>query len=334
MTNDDNPLFTSVFIGNRGVGKTSILSAMYMALDNANLPCGLSLLPTTEDEFQLLKSKWREMKRHIKSQTFGATIQKPLYQGSQGFTNHDFVLKDSNASDGIPIRIWDTKGADTAHTDNTLIEKVAQSFVVMCAVDSTFLMECDADVNEEMNETLSIKHILERALNKNGNGILSVFFLLTKCEKYMKSMSSQQVMAQKFNQEFHSVLELLRKHKIAVNYLPVQTMGCVELARIVECDDGSWSQQFQVMLGKEFDASDAVQPLSLLLQDVITIIDLITQRQWEERPWWEVLWDTITFTEAPASLRGLVQAIAKHFGKPKDWRTNRDGELAEVVPVE
>ena len=333
MTND-NPLFTSVFIGNTGVGKTSILSAMYFALDDANLPCGLSLLPKTEDEFRLLKGKWQEMKRHIRSQKFGATIQKPMYQGSQGFTNHDFVLKDSNADDGIPIRIWDTKGGDTANTDHKLIETVAQSFIVMCAVDATFLMECDSDVNEEMNETRSIKQILERALSKDDNGILSVFFLLTKCEKYMKDNASQQAMARKFNQEFRSVLELLRKREIMAHYLPIQTMGCVELARIVECSDGSWSQQFQVTLGKEFDASDAVQPLSLLLQQAIYILDLIIQQQWEDRPWWEKLWDVITFKDAPASLLGLVQAIFEHFGAPKDWRTNKGGELAEVIPVD
>lgn len=335
MTND-NPLFTSVFIGNTGVGKTSILSAMYMALDDANLPCGLSLVPKTVDEFQLLKDKWREMKRLIRSQEFGSTIQKPMYQGSVGFTCHDFVLTENPYDDngGIPIRIWDTKGGDTACTNSELIETVAQSFIVMCAVDATFLMECDSDVNEEMNETRSIKQILERALNKADNGILSVFFLLTKCEKYMNNDASKQKMAAKFNKEFRSVLELLHKKEIMAHYLPIQTMGCVELARIVECRDGSWSQQFQVTLGKDFDASDAVQPLSLLLQQAIYILDLIIQQQWENRPWWEKLWDTITFKDAPASLLGLVQAIHEHFGAPKDWRSNQGGELAEVIPVE
>lgn len=331
---EENPLFTSVFIGNTGVGKTSILSAMYMALDDANLPCGLSLLPKTEDEFRLLKGKWQEMKRHIRKQTFGSTIQKPLYQGSEGFTNHDFTLTDNQASpqDGLPIRIWDTKGGDTADTNSALVGKVAQSFAVMCAVDSTFLMECDSDVNEEMNETRSIKQILERAL-KQEHRICAVFFLLTKCEKYMKTESSRQLMADKFNAEFHSVLELLRQQGIMVHYLPVQTMGCVELARIEECPDGSWVQEFQVVLGKGFDASDAVQPLSVLLQLTIQLLDLIRQEQWSNRSLWRWLIDTITFQDAPARLDGLVQAIAEHFGAPKDWRTNRGGELSEVVPV-
>ena len=60
---------------------------------------------------------------------------------------------------------------------------------------------------------------------------------------------------------------------------------------------------------------------------------MIRQRQWANRSFWEVLWDTITFTDAPARLDGLVQAIFEHFGAPKDWRTNRNGELAEVVLV-
>lgn len=118
-----------------------------------------------------------------------------------------------------------------------------------------------------------------------------------------------------------------------VHYLPVQTMGCVELARIEECDDGSWSQEFQVVLGKEFDGKDAVQPLSLLLQLSVSVFDLLRQKAWADRPWWEVFWDTITFQDAPARLDGLVQAIAEHFGEPKDWRTNRNGELAEVILV-
>lgn len=331
----DNPFFTSVFIGNTGVGKTSILSAMYMALDDANLPCGLSLLPKTEDDFQMLKNKWLEMKHHIRKQVFGATIQKPLYQGSKGFTKHDFVLTGNPDDDqsGLPIRIIDTAGGDTAKTDHTLIEVTAKSFIVMCAVDATFLMECDSDVNEEMNETRSIKHILEKALAQEDNGILAVFFLLTKCEKYMKDDASRQAMADKFNKEFRSVLESLHQKEVMAHYMPVQTMGCVELARMEECEDGTWSQNFQVVLGKEFDASDAVQPLSLLLQMCIHILDMIRQKEWADRPWWEVFWDTITFQEAPERLDGLVQAIHDHFGPPKDWRTNEGGELAEVIPV-
>lgn len=337
MTENNDPLFTSVFIGNTGVGKTSILSAMYMALDDANLSsCGLSLLPKTEDEFQLLKGKWREMQSHIRKQTFGSTIRKPLYQGTKGTTNHDFVLSgnttDPNA--GLPIRIWDTEGGYTAKTNPALIAKVAHSFVVMCAVDATFLMECDSGVNEEMNEVRSIKQILERALNQQDSGILSVFFLLTKCEKYMRSDSARNQMATKFNTEFRSVLELLRQKHVAVHYLPVQTMGCVELARIEECEDGSWSQEFQVVLGKTFDYTDAVQPLSLLLQLSLCILDMIQQQQWDDRPWWKILWDTITLKDAPARLDGLVQAISDHFGDPKDWRTNRNGQLAEVVLVD
>lgn len=336
MTDNNDPLFTSVFIGNTGVGKTSILSAMYMALDDANLPAGLSLLPKTEDEFQLLKNKWQEMKRHIRKQGFGTTIQKPLYQGSKGCTNHDFVLTGdpSDNDSGLPLRIWDSEGGYTANTDASLIEKVARSFVVMCAVDSTFLMEFDdPGINEEMNEVRSIKQILERALNRQDNGILSVFFLLTKCEKYMKTDDSRNRMAGKFNEAFRSVLELLRQKDIMVHYLPVQTMGCVELARIEECDDGSWTQEFQVVLGKEFNAKDAVQPLSLLLQLSLRMLDMIQQKQWEDRPLWERLWDIITFQDAPGRLDGLVQAIAEHFGEPKDWRTNRNGELAEVILV-
>lgn len=34
----------------------------------------------------------------------------------------------------------------------------------------------------------------------------------------------------------------------------------------------------------------------------------------------------------PVKLDPLVRAIADHFGAPKDWRTNRNGELAVVEP--
>ena len=329
---EDNPLFTTTFIGNRGVGKTSLLSAMYMALDDANLPCGLSLITKTPDEFLLLKKKWQEMKHHIRKQEFGATIQRPLYQGSQGFTCHDFILtgNPSDDSTGIPFRIWDTAGGDTANANVELVNTVANSFAVMCAVDATFLMECDSDVNEEMNEVRSIKQILNRALEQD-NRIRTVFFLLTKCEKYVQTPAGRDDMAQKFNEGFRSILKFLHQKKVNVFYLPVQTMGCVELARMEECDDGTWSQVFQVSLSKKFDASDAVHPLSLLLQICIYILDLVQQEEWENRSIWEKIWDTITFKEAPAQLGGLVAAIADHFGQPKDLRTNKGGDLSEVV---
>lgn len=332
--NSENPFFTTVFIGNRGAGKTSVLSAMYMALDEANLPCGLSLVPKTPDEFNLLKGKWREMNRFIRKQAFGLCIQKPLYQGSMGFTSHDFLLTgdSSKEDDGLPIRIWDTAGGDTASANQQLIDTVAQSFSVMCAIDATFLMECDSFVNEEMNEVRSIKQILECALNNQESRVMAVFFLITKCEKYMQDDAKRQKLADKFNNEFHSVLQFLRQRRIAVHYMPVQTMGCVELARIEEEDDGTWNQEFQVIMGKGFDARDAVHPLSVLLQLCIQKLNEVIQDEWRNRTVWEKIWDAVTFQEAPKELGGLVRAIADHFGAPKDWRTNRNGELAVVEP--
>lgn len=332
--NTENPFFTTVFIGNRGAGKTSVLSAMYMALDEANLPCGLSLVPKTTDEFNLLKNKWREMNRFIRKQTFGVSIQKPLYHGSMGFTPHDFILTGdpSQKDDGLPIRIWDTAGGDTASVNQHLIDTVSQSFSAMCAIDATFLWECDSVVNEEMNEVSSIKQILERALSNQESHVMAVFFLITKCEKYMQDDAKRQKLADKFNKEFHSVLEFLQQRRITVHYMPVQTMGCVELARIEEEDDGTWNQEFQVIIGKEFDARDAVHPLSILLQLCLVILDDACQREWKYRPLYKKFWDAITFKDAPERLDGLVKAIADHFGAPKDWRTNRNGELAVVEP--
>lgn len=331
--NSENPFFTTVFIGNRGAGKTSVLSAMYMALDEANLPCGLSLVTKTPDEFNRLKNKWREMNRFIRKQTFDVCIQKPLYQGSLGFEYHDFLLTGdrSDENDGLPIRIWDTSGGDTASVNQHLIDTVAQSFSVMCAIDATFLMECDSVVNEEMNEVSSIKQILERALSNQESLVMAVFFLITKCEKYMQDDAKRQKLADKFNKEFHSVLEFLQQRRIAVHYMPVQTMGCVELARIEEEDDGTWNQYFQVIMGKEFDARDAVHPLSVLLQLCIQILDYAIQTVWDNRTPWEKLKDWLRGRKRPV-LDPFVRAIADHFGAPKDWRTNRNGELAVVEP--
>ena len=330
----ENPFFTTVFIGNRGAGKTSVLSAMYMALDEANLPCGLSLVPKTTDEFNLLKNKWREMNRFIRKQTFGVSIQKPLYHGSMGFTPHDFILTGdpSQKDDGLPIRIWDTAGGDTASVNQHLIDTVSQSFSGMGAVDATFLWECDSVVNEAMNEVCSIKQILKRALNNQESRVMAVFFLITKCEKYMQDDAKRQKLADKFNKEFHSVLEFLQQRRIAAHYMPVQTMGCVELARIEEEDDGTWNQYFQVIMGKEFDARDAVHPLSVLLQLCLQILDYATQTEWDKRTPWGKLKDWLMRRKRPVKLDPLVRAIADHFGAPKDWRTNRNGELAVVEP--
>ena len=68
------------------------------------------------------------------------------------------------------------------------------------------------------------------------------------------------------------------------------------------------------------------------LQLCVVILDDACQREWKDRPLYEKIWDAITFKDAPERLDGLVKAIADHFGAPKDWRTNRNGELASVEP--
>ena len=321
MSNQDAEV---IVIGNRAVGKTSLLASMYMYMEKNGLASIEGMTFKAEDDFEYKKlvEKWNELKTHIQENQFSSTLEIP-YDGTVAlFTPHWFEFRRTNKMKKISsqkISFTDTKGGATNTLDQKLISRVNKSFVVFCVVDAAVLMECDDNENDTRNCPLEIKRILQRVL-EDGDNIQpqACLFILTKCEKYMNTDNDRNELAERFNKIFKPVLAYAETMNYPLYYLPVQTMGCVEFSHI---DPIKEEMIFNVLplSKKPFAPKDVVFPLVFLMLCLLHVMEKKQERRGliTRILGWLLGWEE-DFTSYYNELR-------QKLGNPTDFRSNLKG---------
>lgn len=319
----ENELDIIVF-GNQAVGKTSLLSSMYMQMEAQGVTScnGMTFAPIDSDLFNTLRNKWIELRKKIRENEFTSTLVVP-YQGTATFDEHKFAFTTRGKCQ--IVNFVDTKGANTGESDPTLIKRINESFFTICVVDAAVLMECDDIDNEELNSPMAIKRILMEVLDDGDHRQpISCFFTLTKCEKYMQTEAERNRMAKRFEEIFRSVLDYAAEKRFPLFYLPVQTMGCVEFSRI---DPITREMRFKTV-NKEFQPVDVIFPLAHLLKVFLYIL----HRRQQNRSWYEALMDWWYDLQEDYNL--YYNSMISKVGDPIDFRGNNYGHANNLEPMD
>jgi len=308
-----------IVIGNRAVGKTSLLSAMYMYMEQEGLASIGDMTFTAEDdsEYKVLVEKWNEMRRHIKTTQFTSTLNIPYSGTVATFNEHRFAFKTKKNSQTISF--VDTKGGATSSLDANLIKRVNESFMTICVVDAAVLMECDEVENDERNCPKEIKRILQNVIEDGDNlQPKCCLFILTKCEKYMGDDRNRHVLANRFNKVFKTVLGYAKEKSFPLYYLPVQTMGCVEFSHINPINE---EMIFRVLpLEKHpFAPKDVVFPLVFIMLWL-----LYTMEEGQKK--WNILWKGMAWLFGwKEDFTAYNNQLRHRIGVPTDFRSNMEG---------
>lgn len=310
--------FEVIVFGNRAVGKTSLLSSMYMQMEAQGVTdCNGMKFSTLENgEFNILRDKWTELQNAITENEFTSSLVIP-YNGTIAlFTEHPFEFKTEKYQQ--IIKFIDTRGDATGQTDANLINRINESLLMLCVVDASILMELNEAKNEELNCPVTIKKILSDVLGDGDDKQpVSCMFILTKCEKYMHTLEERNRMAARFEKIFSPVFIYAAEKHFPLYYLPVQTMGCVEFSRI---DPITEEMKFKTV-NKAFKPVDVIFPLAYLLK---TLLIHLNKRQ-EEAPWWWKVMYYWLFNMKEKNFSAYYENLRKKLGNPIDFRGNRQG---------
>ncbi len=300
----NKPLEVIVF-GNIAVGKTSMLSSMYMEMEAQNVTsCNGMTFSATSDEFNVLRKKWLELRERITQGAFALPLDMDYQPTISKFNEHSFEFKTRGKNQRV--NFVDTRGGLTDSSDSELIKRVNESFLTICVVDASILMGCNDLENEKQNSPLAIKKILWQILNDNDHKQpQSCLFVLTKCEKWMRTKEERDRMAKTFEKIFQPVLDFAVEKRFPLFYLPVQTIGCVEFSRI---DPVTKEMKFKA-IGGTFQPVDVIFPLAFLLKVLL-----------QNRTWFEWILD-LWFKDYEAYYQGLKEKV----GVPIDFRGNKNG---------
>lgn len=278
---DDNKdlAFEVIVFGNRAVGKTSLLASMYMQMEDLGIASldKTTFSPLDNEEFMILENKWNSLRETLRDNEFISAPVTP-YEGTQTFVEHDFVFR--TLEEQFFVRFVDTKGADTGELNSELISRINNSFMTLCVVDAAILMERDDIDNDKLNCPKRIKRILENVLGDGDNKQpRSCMFVLTKCEKYIRTPEDRERLVKRFEHVYAPVLKYAADKRYPLFYLPVQTMGCVEFSRI---DPLTKEMKFKTV-NKDFKPVDVIFPLAYLLKIFLEFLNILQQLQQQLR---------------------------------------------------
>lgn len=214
------PTLKVAMMGPRGAGKTTILASIFSnAVEDfaptrlylrgkANTP-GVAILIQRKNELSDIFSREGDI------------------AGVTASNKKDIISFEIGIKGGDPVVNIDIKDFPGEYLRNKVDEVnsyIEESDIILLAIDTAYLMEGDAVLNEEMNKV----ELVTKFFNDNPGPVRNKLVLLVplKCEKYFKEGDIDEVTV-KVVRTYSKLLEFFKKSNIACAVTPIQTLGDV-----------------------------------------------------------------------------------------------------------
>jgi hypothetical protein len=278
-------------LGSRGVGKTSLLTAMYDQFAN-NIGKTDLLLTPDEESSGILQERLIELKNLLDdfesvggSAGIGATTGDPV--------NFIFGLGRKGKSPSLQLNFRDYSGE--YHLDKKEVpldqKQVRREFVknlltecvaVLVAIDAPALMEKNGKYHDRINRPQQIRNLFEAGYQDLDSPRL-VIFAPVRCEKYMQNEKSALELIARIKEEYKGLLDLFGSELLApyvsAVITPVQTVGSVVFSRIEIREDSPHFMFRKVSHDAKYSPKDSEQPLRYLLRFLLKL-HLSNNRNW------------------------------------------------------
>lgn len=206
-------------MGGRGVGKTSLLTAMYQQFDKIpylNLSFNADIQTSA-----ILSNTLIELQSQINKPETGTlrpTVEKREYKFNVGLHGEPFIF-DLIFND-FPGEYFN----DIIQNHSEIVNFIRSSDIILIAVDVPAMLEDNGRWPETINRCSLINEMFKDAISNSHRKL--VIFVPIKCEKYMQSSQSQRII-EIINKEYRGLINQLNyaKDNVAISIIPVQTLG-------------------------------------------------------------------------------------------------------------
>lgn len=267
-------------LGPSGVGKTSLLTAMYEQFESNIGQTNLQLTPDLESS-ALLQERLAELKNLPDS-----FETKGWLQSTEDYKSFLFELGRKGATPSLQLHFQDYPGeylsAKSSREDKERVDNfVRESAAVAIAIDTPALMEKNSQWHDTINKPQQITNLFQRAYRELDSPRL-VILAPVRCEKYMQSEKSSEELVRRIETGYGRLLDLLRSEsllpKVAVVVTPVQTVGTVVFSRIETIDGKPLFIFRKISHDAQYSPKDSEQPLRYLLRFLLRL-------HFERRDW-------------------------------------------------
>lgn len=260
-------------LGPRGVGKTSLLTAMYEQFEHTIGKTNLQLTPDLESS-AILQERLGELKSL--TDNFEA---KGGIEGTESPRSFIFALGKKGAKASVQLHFQDFPGGyfDTksAPEDKKYVEELLrESVAVLIAIDAPALMEDEGKWHDAINRPQQITNFFQRVYQDLKSPKL-VIFAPVRCEKYLEDLTSANTLLKRIKDKYAKLLDLFSSDAllpwIVSVVTPVQTVGTVVFSKIREIDGTPHFYFRKTEHDAEYSPKDSEQPLRYLLRFVLKL---------------------------------------------------------------
>ncbi|OQW92380.1 MAG: hypothetical protein BWK78_01865 [Thiotrichaceae bacterium IS1] len=225
---------TIMLIGPESVGKTSVLATTYNAVANDCSIMEFAVRPQ-HDTMRVLSDAYGKLHKVTEQAVYQDL--SPLIEGTQMMAERSFdvYLRDEHK---LTLGFWDIPGGymniDGKHMEyKKFKDALAETTVFINVLDAVALIEGNEAYFHERATPLMAKYYLEEPLVKSAEKKYLVLFVVTKCEKWLRTEEGRRELREKFDLRYQDIINLVKSNGRMVGVLvPVKTLGCVEFTRI------------------------------------------------------------------------------------------------------
>lgn len=264
-------------LGSSGVGKTTLLTALYEQFENTIGKTDLQLTPD-EESSAILQERLMELRSLLDDFEPRGGIR-----GTEGepdnLRSFVFGLGKKGKKPSIELRFQDYPGgyhaAKATPEKKQFVKKLLNECVaVLIAIDAPALMEQKGKWHEQINRAQQMTDLFKIAYQEVETPRL-VIFALVKCERYLQDEKSAKELLQRVKEGYAKLIDLLNSPallpKVAVVVTPVQTVGSVVFSRIEMNNNTPHFLFRKTSHDAEYSPKDSEQPLRYLLRFLLKL---------------------------------------------------------------
>lgn len=260
------PVIKATMMGPRGVGKTSVMASIFSDTKESVAGTKLYFRPSEVSSSELINKRMALMNMFEKRVNPTDAPQTGAISATNTVSSFGFEMGFAGRKKTVDIEIKDFPGEYLVSKPQEVSDFIAESHVVMIAIDTPYLMEDGGLYNEEKND---IKRV-EGFLMQNADVLKNKMILLIplKSERYFHDNRMEEV-SNAVKSAYSNLIGFCKTCNVACAITPIQTLGGVEF----DCFESNNALDSVSKLSKyrfyktkpEYQPLFCVQPLYYLL---------------------------------------------------------------------
>lgn len=233
------PTIKVCMLGGKGVGKSSVLTALYKNMEKSLSETNLYIVPDGAT-ITLLNNKYEELLHMFDYADKGDSIPPAGIAGDSDVSLYKFMFGMKNTDISINMEMKDFPGEKIETAPQMVEGFIEESNAIIIAVDTPHMLEENGEYDEAKNCSEIITSFIIKYLEQHPAEHKLLLFVPLKCEKYYWEQKIGEV-TKAVEMQYDKLLKYIKENNrlsICSTIIPILTVGDVVFDKFNKDSDG------------------------------------------------------------------------------------------------